>query len=643
MSARMTPYDDPYDLVSTGSQSDPEERVIRIGRKDGRPCDLDAWQLRGAILDACDEAGYEREGGPVRIVIEGDVRLHGDARRLLAPRGGFNENGPSYTFDDSLKKLNTTGVTNMAQMFVNCDKADQIDVSGFDTSNVTDMSEMFSGCESLKSLDVTGFDTSNVVDMSEMFADCKSLESLDVTGFDDSNLRVALSMFKGCESLETVDISGFNTIGEFYDMMGDRAYTMLSGYTGNAKKKYIGEDMGYDNPDDVVSTETTDAGERVVRIGYPDGTPCDLDAQGLREALEDPYDESETVDYDDRPRTHIVLSGPVRLHGNATGLFGSLYASYTFDESLRQLDTSDVTRMKRMFDGCVDATNIDVSAFDTSNVTDITAMFKGCKSLKSLDMSNLDLSKITGATAAFFNCKSLERLDLSGTNASSVRDASHMLSGCSNLTWVGLSRFGAHDMESAHYMMSGCTSLETIHGLSPKLSEAFKKDPIRSTDWWRSCHNLHHITGMRMSTDDGQVIEADISLIPHKSRLPQQPDRYDTSDLIRIAKAERTHPTDPHPAPMVKVTWKDGSTTMDTDTVNRMRDEAARLEGNDKAREGHGPSTAMRDALSTIRANAGTYAPEPDPVTPAPDMPAPETPVTRKNGGPRHHDGDFGN
>ena len=50
-----------------------------------------------------------------------------------------------------------------------------IDLSKCDTSNVTNMSEMFIECRALTSLDVSSFDTSNVTDMSGMFDSCKAL------------------------------------------------------------------------------------------------------------------------------------------------------------------------------------------------------------------------------------------------------------------------------------------------------------------------------------------------------------------------------------------------------------------------------------------------------------------------------------
>ena len=68
---------------------------------------------------------------------------------------------------------NTTGITNMSQMFNICINLPSIPL--FDTSSVTYMGSMFEHCTSLTSVPL--FDTSNVTDMSYMFMDCVNVQS----------------------------------------------------------------------------------------------------------------------------------------------------------------------------------------------------------------------------------------------------------------------------------------------------------------------------------------------------------------------------------------------------------------------------------------------------------------------------------
>jgi surface protein len=92
---------------------------------------------------------------------------------------------------------NTTGVTNMFRMFLNC--SNLISVPLFDTSSVTNMNRMFVGCSSLTSVSL--FDTSNVTEMSYMFNGCSSLTSVPL--FDTSKVTYMNSMFYNCTNVQT--------------------------------------------------------------------------------------------------------------------------------------------------------------------------------------------------------------------------------------------------------------------------------------------------------------------------------------------------------------------------------------------------------------------------------------------------------
>ena len=56
------------------------------------------------------------------------------------------------------------------------------------------------------------------------------------------------------------------------------------------------------------------------------------------------------------------------------------------------LNTSQVTDMKGMFEGCRSLRTLDLSNFDTAKVTDMSWMFDGCDSLTALDLSNFKTS-----------------------------------------------------------------------------------------------------------------------------------------------------------------------------------------------------------------------------------------------------------
>ena len=107
--------------------------------------------------------------------------------------------------------FNTSKVANMRMMFIWCGNLTKLDVSHFDTSNVTDMKEMFNGCSKLRVIDVSHFDTGKAVIMDELFHRCNSLETVDVSNFKTSQTDNLHEMFRECRMLTTLNLSSFNT------------------------------------------------------------------------------------------------------------------------------------------------------------------------------------------------------------------------------------------------------------------------------------------------------------------------------------------------------------------------------------------------------------------------------------------------
>ncbi len=90
---------------------------------------------------------------------------------------------------------------------------------------------IFSTMSYCKTFDLSHFDTSNVTDMSDMFADCNDLTSLNLSSFDTSNVKSADAMFDR-SSLETLWTPRTNNIDNIelpctmYDAAGN-TYTKL--------------------------------------------------------------------------------------------------------------------------------------------------------------------------------------------------------------------------------------------------------------------------------------------------------------------------------------------------------------------------------------------------------------------------------
>ena len=77
-------------------------------------------------------------------------------------------------------------------------------------------------------------------------------------------------------------------------------------------------------------------------------------------------------------------------------------------DGLANFNTSEVTEMREMFEGCSSLTSLDLSNFNTSNVTSTVAMFYGCTSLTTI---YCDEDWSTGSATSdnmFYGCTSLE-------------------------------------------------------------------------------------------------------------------------------------------------------------------------------------------------------------------------------------------
>ena len=161
-------------------------------------------------------------------------------------------------------------------------------------------------------------------------------------------------------------------------------------------------------------------------------------------------------------------------------------------------DTSNVTDMRYMFNGCASLQALDVSKFNTSNVEYMQFMFSGAKGLNNLDLNGWDTSKVTDMNNMFSGTKSLQNLNLGekfdtskvGTdpkkegsmksmfqdceslttlnlgdkfNTSNVTDMSHMFRNSSSLTPLDLGeKFDTSNVTNMRNMFSGCSSLTTL-------------------------------------------------------------------------------------------------------------------------------------------------------------------------------------
>lgn len=116
-----------------------------------------------------------------------------------------------------LSDLNTSKVTNIANLFAKDEALKAVDIKGWDISSVTTMQRAFESCFSLTSVDLAGWDLSSCTSTSLLFymypSGRSSLKSVSgLSGWDMSHVTDAGSMFAYCSSLTSVgDLSSWKT------------------------------------------------------------------------------------------------------------------------------------------------------------------------------------------------------------------------------------------------------------------------------------------------------------------------------------------------------------------------------------------------------------------------------------------------
>ena len=131
-------------------------------------------------------------------------------------------------------------------------------------------------------------------------------------------------------------------------------------------------------------------------------------------------------------------------------------------EGLENLNTANVTNMRRMFYRCFSLTSLDLSSFNTAKVTNMSEMFYDCSALTSLDLSSFNTAKVTNMSEMFYWCSSLKSLDLGAFNTAKVTNMSEMFYQCSSLTSLDLSSFNTSRVKDMQEMFRCCSALTSL-------------------------------------------------------------------------------------------------------------------------------------------------------------------------------------
>ena len=316
-----------------------------------------------------------------------------------------------------LENWNTSKVTSMSGMFMNCRNLTSIDVSNFDTSQVLDMTWMFYGCSSLTELNVKNFNTSKVKSMKSMFYECRSLTNIDVSNFDTSQVIDMSFMFYGCSSLTELNVSDFDTsqVTNMIDMFGSCS-NLTNLNLSNFNTSQVTSMAGMFEM--CLSIENIDVSQ---------------------------FNTSQVTDMS------FMFSGCSALK----------------ELNVSQFNTSRVTNMMLMFDNCAKLTNLNLCNFNTSQVTSMAGMFEMCMSIENIDVSNFDTSQVTDMSFMFNQCTGLTNIDISNFNTSKVTNMNFIFGNNPSLKTIYVSEYDeatdtgwtTKSVSNSTNMFQNCTSL----------------------------------------------------------------------------------------------------------------------------------------------------------------------------------------
>ena len=319
-----------------------------------------------------------------------------------------------------LSYLNTSEVTNMNWMFLNCLALTSLDLSHFNTSKVTGMKQMLSYCSSLTSLDLSSFNTSKVTDMSYMFRHSYNLRTVYVgDGWSTAAVAFSNEMLYNCQSL----VGGQGTTWNSSNPM-DKTYAHIDGGTSNPGYFTEKGPEAYANytPSNTTLTFYYD-NQRSSRTG----TTYGLNTSGI--------DPGWYTDGTNANVTKVVFdSSFAGARPVTTFRWFEHMENLTDITGMSYLNTSELTSMVNMFYYCSNLTSVDVSHLNTSKVKSMYGMFAFCDNLTSLDLSNWNTSQVNSMGYMFCFCGNLQTIYVgSGWSTDAVTSSGTMFSMCTSL------------------------------------------------------------------------------------------------------------------------------------------------------------------------------------------------------------------
>lgn len=157
-----------------------------------------------------------------------------------------------------------------------------------------------------------------------------------------------------------------------------------------------------------------------------------------------------------------------------------------FDKSFA---SASPTTCRSWFNGFLQLTEIKgIKNLNTSNVSDMSKMFAGCSKLKSVDLTYMNLQNVEDMNNMFYYCLALKTVYLKGLNTYKVKNMNSMFELCTSLEYLDLSSFNTQNVKNVQKMFFECRTLKAIYA-SPMFVVNITK-PTSKADMFSGCFKL---------------------------------------------------------------------------------------------------------------------------------------------------------
>ena len=393
----------------------------------------------------------------------------------------------NLTSINGLDKLDTSKVTSMLQMFMDCTKMTSLDLSSFDTTNVTNFSTMFAFDPSLTSVDLSSFTVRDGATTMGMFVisddDTPSLSKLILgkgfkfttrNGRPNNSLQQPgtwVNMGEGDGSLAK-GTNQWSSADFMTKYQGDRDHDTYVRYTGgivtvhrqdeegnqlvDQKGEKIPDEKLFGNISDSVTVDTSKefAGYTFKENQNPTITAFISDPQTITLV----YSKSKTDNTSDN-----TWEGVPYTFNNGVLSLGEKGKNYPIDnltnknisisqnisgvnvDEIKEIDLNAPIAIsgsaQRLFSKLSNLVSIKgLNNLQTSQITNFSYMFADCPKLTTLDLSTFDTAKATSYSSMFSGDTALTSVDLSSFTVTDDALTFSMFDSCSNLTKLNLGK-----------------------------------------------------------------------------------------------------------------------------------------------------------------------------------------------------------